>query len=291
MIRQEYHSSYTPIDADDFKAAPFNVLDVVSEKGLAIIDPEERINGAYIEQIGRHLGTVMLAPRESVRKIAYNGRVVPIVAAKASHEDDTQQVFSASGMGLHIDESGRTPAEHPSHIVLGCVVPPQRHEGGDTVFTFNQPIFDALTPDQQELLAHSRQRFSLGDGWTSKSTFISEHNGRKYFSLWDGGKYGSDWSLEIPDGASERDAHHAISTFFEAALDPKNMHTIPWEPNRVVVADNRSLLHGRTPQRTRLKGFCCKPKLRLKTSHTVGLLTDYLPALVVLSDHKQGAVL
>jgi hypothetical protein len=248
MIRQEYHPSYPYLEPDDFKAAPFNIIDTVEESGLAIVDPAERVTGDLIGRMGSHLGRVMLAPRPSVRRIAYQGKIIPISANIAPDKDDTQQVFSSNGIGLHIDESGKTPEDHPSHFLLGCVIPPKPGEGGDTVLTFNDRIFAALSPDQQELLANSRQKFFIGDGWTSHSTFISEHDGRRYFSLWDGGTYRKDWKLEIPEGAYESDADEAVKTFFEAALDPSNMRAIPWEPNRVVIVDNRAVVHGRTPQ-------------------------------------------
>ena len=183
MIRQNYPDNLEYLNPNYFEATTFNMQEVADKNGLAIIDSGETLTGDLMERVSCHLGELMVARRPSVKDIAHNGTIIPIGNLKPSEFDNTQQVFSREGMGLHTDESGLPANMQPSYFLLGCVTPPNAIEGGDTVITLNQPILDALSPEQQEILTHTRQRFPRDGNRISQTPFLSNHNGKPCFSI------------------------------------------------------------------------------------------------------------
>jgi alpha-ketoglutarate-dependent taurine dioxygenase len=245
------YGRYMYLDAARYSTTLEELPNHVACNGLSFINTGEKdLQPQQVLDIARSLGTVMLAPRPSVRDKAHQGSIVSIKANLPPEEDETQQVFSTSAMPLHIDQSLTSPAMQPTHYLLGCRRPNVRGNGGDTVISFNQPILDALSPDETDLLRRSRQRILKDrDGLqVSGSTVISELNGKPFLSFWDAGAYGDGWVLDTPAEYTQKDASRAVQTLLDTALDPANARFIPWEEGRILVADNHASLHGRTAQ-------------------------------------------
>lgn len=250
-FNQQYAEAYPYLNELPYMTTPERAFHTANLHGLGIIDYDDAITHETIYDLGTQIGKVQEASRDSVRRAAYLGSIVSIKPNLEPDQDETQQVFSKSAMGMHVDHSARPADKQPTHFLLGCVEPPAPGNGGDTVVSFNGPIFDVLSKEQEELLSNSHQRHYNQHGEVesvAEATFIDEQRTRRFFSFWDSGEYGQAWDVQTPADASEAEAHEAVAAIFDRMLDPTYARIIPWKPNRVVVFNNHALLHGRTAQ-------------------------------------------
>lgn len=247
MSRYEI-DTYPYLDITPYIVDVDGMVEQVEREGLAAVDLSVPVDADRMLSLASILGSPMPEHDKSIQSNVIGGSVLRLVTVYDQGADHTLQPFSADELTMHMERSMAPLSDQPSHLILGCIVPPRPDAGGQTIINDMKNIFRVLTQDEQDVLSESRQRL-LNNGRpsvVSANTIIAEYGNRKYFSFRDAGEYGDDWDLESSVGNDMLAG--IVHKMYNQLYKTSNIRAVPWEEGRVIIIDNRRFFHARTAQ-------------------------------------------
>ena len=219
---------------------------------------KQKIDENSLVSFTRNFGNLESYPEKDKTKSKIEIFNVANVSSEGTHlrEDDPRVVLQKNNSRWHTDSSYRY---YPAlfSILYGKEVLPQEAEGGQTQFSNMLLAYKNLTEDKKKLLEPLHQVHSYNDirrlepslpelSFEEKSNFppvthpiIRVHPDRKFQrSLF----FTSNTSLEI-GGMSLIEGRELHSWLVDYINNPKFCYTHEWEPNDLIMWDNRVLLH------------------------------------------------
>ena len=219
---------------------------------------KQKIDENSLINFTRNFGNLESYPEKDKTKSKIEIFNVANVSSEGTHlrEDDPRVVLQKNNSRWHTDSSYRY---YPAlfSILYGKEVLPKEAEGGQTQFSNMLIAYENLTKDKKKLLDPLHQVHSYNDirrlepslpelTFEEKSNFppvthpvIRVHPDRKFKkSLF----FTSNTSLEI-GGMSLTEGRELHSWLVNYIKNPKFCYTHEWEPNDLIMWDNRVLLH------------------------------------------------
>jgi len=219
---------------------------------------KQKIDENSLVSFTRNFGNLESYPEKDKTKSKIEIFNVANVSSEGTHlrEDDPRVVLQKNNSRWHTDSSYRY---YPAlfSILYGKEVLPQEAKGGQTQFSNMLLAYKNLAEDKKKLLEPLHQVHSYNDirrlepslpelSFEEKSNFppvthpiIRVHPDRKFQrSLF----FTSNTSLEI-GGMSLIEGRELHSWLVDYINNPKFCYTHEWEPNDLIMWDNRVLLH------------------------------------------------
>ena len=219
---------------------------------------KQKIDETSLVNFTRNFGNLESYPEKDKTKSKIEIFNVANVSSEGNHlrEDDPRVVLQKNNSRWHTDSSYRY---YPAlfSILYGKEVLPKEAEGGQTQFSNMLLAYKNLAEDKKKLLEPLHQVHSYNDirrlepslpelSFEEKSNFppvthpiIRVHPERKFQrSLF----FTSNTSLEI-GGMSLNEGRELHSWLVDYINNPKFCYTHEWEPNDLIMWDNRVLLH------------------------------------------------
>ncbi|NBX17934.1 MAG: TauD/TfdA family dioxygenase [Proteobacteria bacterium] len=167
--------------------------------------------------------------------------------------DPEDHIFDNSCVPLHWD--GMYRRQVPEYQIFHCVHAPALGAGGCTTFSNTTSALENASSDLLELWGKITGVYERSmEFYTSRtvSPVISRHPFRDIPVIRynephreEKGRFINPPKLHF-SGIPERDLNHFHNTLHAALYHPRNFYSHAWQPNDVVIADNFSLLHGRS---------------------------------------------
>lgn len=172
----------------------------------------------------------------------------PVMEMKES-DDPQNYLFSREKVPFHWDGAFHTV---PDYLVFSCVNAPSEHAGGETLFTNTEMIFNETSSDQKKIWRQAELSYT-----TEK---LAHYGGRIQGPLVQFHPYSKQNILRFAEpvhtrlnpvslsihGVDEQNAVELEQALTEKIYDPRYCYRHHWQVGDLLIADNHSLIHGRT---------------------------------------------
>jgi L-tyrosine isonitrile desaturase/decarboxylase len=195
-------------------------------------------------------------------------------------QDPEDHIFDCSYVPLHWD--GMYRLQVPEFQVFQCVQAPLEDEGGETIFVNTKKLIEALSKDETAFLRSVVIRYERKtDVYNSctVSPVLVKHPFRDYdvMRYCETSHFQTDRFLNHPRISIDSPTNLSIEElqrWIEPKLyDPRYCYRHKWQSGDIVIADNHTLLHGRS-------AFRHGSKRHLRRVHLLGQTLDQNPHLV-----------